>query len=49
MLLFQLDSDYHDSRDRILWGDCVIGNFFINREKLKSCDFSDVIYNWDCC
>lgn len=49
MLLFQLDSDYHDSEDRVLWGDCGIGNFFINREKLKNCDFSDVIYNWDCC
>lgn len=49
VLLFQLDSDYHDSRDRILWGDCGIGNFFINRENLKNCDFSDVIYNWDCC
>ena len=49
MLLFQLDSDCHNSEDRVLWGDCGIGNFFINREKLKSCDFSDVIYNWDCC
>lgn len=49
VLLFQLDSDYHDSEDRVLWGDCGIGNFFINREKLKNCDFSDVIYNWDCC
>ena len=49
MLLFQLDSDCHNSKDRVLWGDCGIGNFFINREKLKSCDFSDVIYNWDCC
>ena len=46
VLLFQLDSDYHDSEDRVLWGDCGIGNFFINREKLKNCD---VIYNWDCC
>lgn len=49
MLLFQLDSDCHNSEDRVLWGDCGIGNFFINREKLKNCDFSDVIYNWDCC
>lgn len=49
MLLFQLDSDCHNSKDRVLWGDRGIGNFFINREKLKSYDFSDVIYNWDCC
>lgn len=48
VLLFQLDSDMGTDW-KILWGDCGIGNFFINREKLKSCDFSDVIYNWDCC
>ena len=48
MLLFQLDSDCHNSQDRVLWGDCGIGNFFINRENLKNCDFRDVIYNWDC-
>ena len=36
MLLFQLDSDCHNSKDRVLWGDCGIGNFFINREKLKA-------------
>ena len=48
VLLFQLDSDM-GADWKILWGDCGIGNFFINREKLKSCDFSDVIYNWDCC
>lgn len=49
ILLFQLDSDYGDNGDKVLWGDCGIGNFFINREKLRNCDFSDVIYNWDCC
>ncbi|MDE6672748.1 MAG: DUF1963 domain-containing protein [Ruminococcus sp.] len=27
----------------------LLGNFFINSEKLKQCDFSDVLYNWDCC
>lgn len=48
VLLFQLDSDM-GADWKILWGDCGIGNFFINWEKLKSCDFSDVIYNWDCC
>ena len=44
-LLFQLDSDYKFTN----WGDSGIGNFFINSEKLKSHDFSDVLYNWDCC
>lgn len=48
-LLFQLDSDYENSDDdRVLWGDCGVGNFFIDSEKLKKLDFSDVLYNWDC-
>lgn len=47
-LLFQLDSDYNDE-DLVLWGDVGVGNFFINSEKLKNQDFSDVLYNWDCC
>lgn len=44
-LLFQLDTD---DENGIMWGDSGIGNFFINSEKLKNCDFSDVLYNWDC-
>lgn len=48
-LLFQLDSDYSENIDKVMWGDSGICNFFINRDKLKKCDFSDVIYNWDCC
>lgn len=44
-LLLQLDSE--PSID-VMWGDLGIGNFFINREKLKRLDFSDVLYNWDC-
>lgn len=43
-LLFQMDSD-----DHILWGDCGVGNFFIDLEKLRQRDFSDVFYTWDCC
>lgn len=43
-LLFQMDSD-----DSILWGDCGVANFFIDLEKLKRRDFSDVFYTWDCC
>ena len=49
VLLFQLDSDYDGSCEKVMWGDSGIGNFFINREKLRRCDFSDVLYNWDCC
>ncbi|MFN3315438.1 MAG: YwqG family protein [Raineya sp.] len=37
-----------DSIDDICWGDLGVGNFFINKEKLKNLDFSDVLYNWDC-
>ena len=48
-LLFQLDSDYTDNTDKVMWGDSGIGNFFINSERLKKLDFSDVLYNWDCC
>ena len=31
-----------------MWGDCGVGNFFINAEDLKRLDFSNVLYNWDC-
>ncbi|MDE5619235.1 MAG: DUF1963 domain-containing protein [Ruminococcus sp.] len=48
-LLFQLDTDYIGEEDIVMWGDSGVGNFFINSEKLKNCDFSDVLYNWDCC
>lgn len=48
-LLFQMDSDYIDSEDYVLWGDCGVANFFINSEDLKRRDFSKVLYNWDCC
>ncbi|ETJ18863.1 hypothetical protein Q604_UNBC18576G0001, partial [human gut metagenome] len=30
------------------WGDGGVCNFFINKDKLKNLDFSDVLYNWDC-
>ena len=48
-LLFQLDSETVDEEDITMWGDCGVGNFFINIEDLKRLDFSDVLYNWDCC
>ncbi|MCI8422552.1 MAG: DUF1963 domain-containing protein [Lawsonibacter sp.] len=47
-LLFQLDSEFQNREDLVLWGDCGIGNFFIGREALKHRDFSRVMYNWDC-
>ena len=46
-LLFQLDTEWHDNI-KVVWGDMGVGNFFINSEKLKNLDFSDVLYHWDC-
>lgn len=43
-LLLQIDSD----RD-IMWGDSGVANFFINKEDLLNRNFSDILYNWDCC
>lgn len=43
-LLLQLDSDKN-----MMWGDSGVANFFINSEKLRQGDFSDILYNWDCC
>ena len=48
-LLFQLDSETVDEEEITMWGDCGVGNFFINAEDLKNLDFSNVLYNWDCC
>ena len=48
-LLFQLDSETVDKEKITMWGDCGVGNFFINAEDLKRLDFSNVLYNWDCC
>lgn len=47
-LLLQVDSDGKDGHDRVLWGDCGIGNFFINGDRLRAGDFSDVMFSWDC-
>ncbi|PKQ70366.1 YwqG family protein [Raineya orbicola] len=42
-LLLQLGSN-----DIMQWGDMGVANFFINSEKLKQKDFSDILYTWDC-
>lgn len=47
-LLLQIDSDYDEDEDRILWGGGGVCNFFINRQALKDLDFSRVAYSWDC-
>lgn len=49
-LLFQCDSEYDKEQGiDILWGDMGVANFFIPGEKLRQLDFSDVLFNWDCC
>lgn len=47
-LLLQLDSVYGKDGEDIMFGDGGICNFFIPHGKLKNCDFSDVLYTWDC-
>ncbi|MDE5946120.1 MAG: DUF1963 domain-containing protein [Oscillospiraceae bacterium] len=47
--LLQLSSDFKRHEQKIMWGDAGIGHFFINSEKLKNCDFSDIFYYADCC
>ncbi|HDR7795841.1 TPA: DUF1963 domain-containing protein [Bacillus luti] len=46
ILLLQIDTD--DSLN-IMWGDSGVANFFIRKEDLINLDFSNVLYNWDCC
>ena len=47
-LLFQIDSQF-DTKWDLCWGDAGVRNFFISREDLEALDFSDVLYNFDCC
>lgn len=46
ILLLQLDTE---DVCEMMFGDSGVGNFFINSEDLKNCDFSKVLYTWDCC
>ncbi len=46
-LLLQIDSCATDNH--VEFGDHGIAQFFINKKALKNLDFSDVLYNWDCC
>ena len=50
VVLFELNSNRYPKREiDIMWGDSGTGTFMIPMEKLKALDFSDVIYNFDCC
>ena len=50
--LFDLESDEVNSWGghdyEIIWGDVGTGSFLIPADKLKECDFSAVLYNYDC-
>jgi len=48
MLLLQLDSWSTDGDSGIMFGDSGVANWFITPEALAQCDFSDVMYHWDC-
>lgn len=47
--LLQMSSDFGSDCTNIMWGDAGICHFFINSEKLKNCEFSDILYYCDCC
>lgn len=47
ILLLQIDTD--DGENDIMWGDSGVANFFIKEEDLRNLNFSNVLYNWDCC
>ena len=43
-LLLQLDTD-----ENIMWGDSGVANWRISEEDLKQMNFTNILYNWDCC
>lgn len=47
-VLFQIDSQFDTEWD-MCWGDAGVRNFFISREDLEAIEFSDLLYNFDCC
>ena len=47
-VFFQIDSQF-DTKWDLCWGDAGVRNFFISREYLEALDFSDLLYNFDCC
>ncbi|KEK20305.1 hypothetical protein BAMA_17875 [Bacillus manliponensis] len=47
ILLLQIDTD--DGENDIMWGDSGVANFFIKEDDLRNLNFSNVLYNWDCC
>ena len=37
-----------DSVGDIDWGDAGVATFLIEPDRLRRCDFSHVLYTWDC-
>ncbi len=49
VMLFQLDSEYHNSSDySVMWGDAGAAHFCISRKDLKNRNFDNVSYYFDC-
>ena len=38
-----------DSESEMMWGDCGIAHFFIQKDDLTKKDFSKTKFTWDCC
>jgi uncharacterized protein YwqG len=49
ILFLQIDSDSTSEDINIEWEDMGIANFFVKASDLQKLDFSNVIYNYDCC
>lgn len=49
-LLFQIDSQFDNEKNEweFIFSDDGIYNFFIETEKLKNCDFSNIMFEMDC-
>lgn len=49
-LLLQIDSIFDSVSDEYItmWGDMGIANLFITESDLKKCEFSNILYHWDC-
>lgn len=45
VLLLQLDND---DEHGMMWGDLGVCHFFIHPDDLRRCDFSKVMYDWQC-
>lgn len=45
--LLQIDSDWNDNYE-IMWGDAGVANFFATDEQMRTLDFTEAFYTWDC-